>query len=117
MRPRWPGCSRMRLIPSEVAPSSRRRVWKRSSPSKASVTTCICGVLDAADLRRRPVAGERLADHVAHGDRTPVAAVVGGAAVVAHEEDVALGDADRLREVAAVAAAAWRRERFLGWPA
>src|SRR4051812_42843033 len=102
-------------MPSEPAPSSLRRVWKRSSPSNSSVTTCIAGVsLEAADPRRRPVGRERPADDAAHGERPPVTAVVGRAAVVAHDEDLALGDADRLREVAATAAAARAGERLTG---
>src|ERR671915_227219 len=56
--------------------------------------------LESSDLPRRPVRRERLADHPVLRHRPPLAAVRARAAVVAHHEEVAVGDRDLLRQVA-----------------
>src|ERR1700704_6454948 len=59
-----------------------------------------------ADAARRPVGGERRPDDPLLRDRAPEAAVVGGATIVTHHEVIALGHANRSREVALLAAGA-----------
>src|SRR5215213_1874902 len=102
-----------------VGPRARRGV---GGAGAAGQRVCDLGgnrlsaALTASDLEdpdplRRPVRRDRRADHPSFRHRSPEAAVVGLAAVVAHHEEAAVRHRDRALEGAALSVAARVRER------
>src|SRR5437764_5169727 len=105
------------LLPATVPVATvhpRRAGWEKLAPAGPQFAG---KPLERPEAVRRPVAREGAADHPRDRDRSPEAAVVGLATVVAHHEHIAVRDDDRVGEVAVRPAAARRRVGIVLAPA